>query len=232
MMASAGEEKRTPRETIMVIGTATVKSAPNEAVLNLSVEADGVEPGLAANADSAAVRGVIDRLAAEGVEDADIETANVSVHPVRTYDPRTGEENLSGYRAQNTITVTLRDAQMVGKVLAAGVDAGVTSVSGPIWRLTDDGAAVAEALARAVANARAKAEVLARANGVEVGRVLAIREGGVERPVITARAEMYEMAKARSGAAMDAFPISAATLEVRAAVTVTYALNKGPANGE
>ncbi len=31
---------------------------------------------------------------------------------------------------------------------------------------------------------------------------------------------------------MDAFPISAATLEVRAAVTVTYALNKGPANGE
>jgi uncharacterized protein YggE len=96
MMASAGEEKRTPRETIMVIGTATVKSAPNEAVLNLSVEADGVEPGLAANADSAAVRGVIDRLTAEGVEDADIETANVSVHPIRTCDPR-GRGRTAGY---------------------------------------------------------------------------------------------------------------------------------------
>jgi uncharacterized protein YggE len=64
---------------------------------------------------------VTERLNAEGVEDAAMETSNVSVYPIRTYDPKTGKESLTGYRSQNTVTVTLKDGRNVGKVLAASV---------------------------------------------------------------------------------------------------------------
>ena len=50
--------------------------------------------------------------------------------PIRTYDPTTGKETLTGYRAQNSVKVTLKDAATVAKVLAAGVETGVTLVSG------------------------------------------------------------------------------------------------------
>lgn len=211
--------------TITVIGKAKVRSAPDEAVVTLTVEADAPEPESAMNANSAAVMKVRERLRLEGVEGEAIETSNVSVFPVRTYNPQTGQESLTGYRSQKTVAVTLRDADMVGKLLAAAIEAGATNISGPVWRLAQDTAAVAEALKQAVADARAKAEVLAGAQGVGLGQVIMMSEGGVERPVVVARAEMFEVAKATSAAGVDAIPISTPTLDVTATVTVTYSLS-------
>lgn len=145
---------------------------------------------------------------------------------MRTYDPQTGEERLTGYRSQNTVTVALKDAETVGRVLAAAVEAGATNISGPVWRLTQDSAAVVEALKQAVADARTKAEALAEAQGVKVGNVIMMNEGGVAQPVVTAYTEMYDMAKSRAVAGVDAIPISAASLDMTAMVTVTYGLSR------
>jgi len=211
--------------TITVSGKATVTSAPDEAVLTLSVENDASEPGASLDANSLAVKKVMERLKAEGVEDTAIETANVSVYPIRTYNPKTGQETLTGYRAQNTVTVTLKDARTVGKVLAASVETGATNVSGPVWRLADDSAAVIEALKKAVANARAKAEALAAAQGVKVGEVLMMNESGVEQPITPIYTQMYAD-KAAAGASVAEPPISAGSLDVTATVTITYTLTR------
>jgi uncharacterized protein YggE len=213
------------RDTITVSGKATVTSAPDEAVLTLTVENDAPEPGASLDANSLAVQKVMDRLKVEGVEDAAIETANVSVYPIRTYDPKTGQETLSGYRSQNTVTVTLKDARTVGKVLAASVETGATNVSGPVWRLAEDSAAVVEALKKAAANAQAKAEALAGAQGVKVGEVIMINESGIEQPITPIYTEMYAD-KAASGSSVAAPPISPASLDVTATVTITYALTR------
>jgi uncharacterized protein YggE len=213
------------RDTITVSGKATVTSAPDEAVLTLTVENDAPEPGASLDANSLAVQKVMDRLKVEGVEDAAIETANVSVYPIRTYDPKTGQETLSGYRSQNTVTVTLKDARTVGKVLAASVETGATNVSGPVWRLAEDSAAVVEALKKAAANAQAKAEALAGAQGVKVGEVIMINESGIDQPITPIYNEMYAD-KAASGSSVAAPPISPASLDVTATVTITYALTR------
>lgn len=209
--------------TITVFGKATVTSAPDEAVLTLTVENDAPEPGASLDANSLAVQKVMDRLKAEGVEDAAIETTNVSVYPIRTYDPKTGQETLTGYRAQNTVTVTLKDARTVGKVLAASVETGATNVSGPVWRLAEDSAAVVEALKKAVANARAKAEALAVAQGVKVGEVIMMNDSGVEQPITPIYTQMD---KAAAGSSVAEPPISPAGLDVTATVTITYALTR------
>ncbi len=213
-------------DTITVLGKATVSSPPDEAVLTLTVESDGTDPGAAMNANSAAVTKVMERLKAEGVEATAIETANVTVYPVRAYNQQTGEETLTGYRAQNTVTVTLKDADAVSKVLSAAVEAGVNNFSGPVWRLRDDSAAVADALKQAVENAKTKAETLAGAQGVKVGNVLMMNEGSVSVPISPVYYEAYDMARSVAGAAVEAPPISAASLDVTATVTVTYVLNR------
>jgi uncharacterized protein len=211
------------RNTVTVIGKAEVTVAPDEAVLSLSVESDGADAAKAMDANSQAMQKVIDRLKAEGVEDTAIKTANVTVYPVRTYDPQTGQETLTGYRAQNTVTVTLKDPLKVGRVLAIAVETGATSVSGPEWRLSEDNASVTEALKKAVADARTKAEAVAGAQGVKLGEVLMLNEGGVEVPVVPVYSEAMDTA---SGGKVTEPPISAGTIDVTATITVTYSLSK------
>lgn len=212
-------------DTITVSGKGTVTSAPDEAVLTLTVESDGADPAAALDANSQATAQVTQRLKAEGVEDSAIETSNVSLYPIRTYDPDTGKESLTGYRAANTITVTLKDALVVGKVLAASVEAGVTNVSGPVWRLAEDSAAVTEALKKAVTNAQGKAEALASAQGVKVGQVITITEGSVDQPVVPMYSDMYAE-EAAGGSKVADVPISPANLDVTATVTITYVLTR------
>jgi len=221
--SASGASGEAAGSTITVVGSATVSNAPDQAVVTLSVESDGKDPGTAMNANSAAVSKVLARLKTEGVANDSIVTSNVSVYPLRDYNPTTGAETLTGYRAQNTVTVTLSDTTAVGKVLAAAVESGVTNISGPVWELKDDTAAVVAALKKAVANAQIKAEALANAGGVSVGAVVMMNEGTVDQPVYPVYA-----ADAAAGQAskVNSVPVSPGTLDVTATVTVTYALNR------
>ena len=173
-----------PANTVTVSGQATVTSPPDEAVVVLTVENDAATAPAAMDATSIQSQKMLDRLKSDGIPDSAIQTSNITLYPVRTYDPTTGKETLTGYRAQNSIKVTLKDAPTVAKVLAAGVETGATQVSGPEWRLRDDSQAVNDALKQAAVNARAKAESLAAAEGSGVGEVLIMTEGTVQVPVI------------------------------------------------
>jgi uncharacterized protein YggE len=209
--------------TITVSGNATVTSPPDEAVIVLTLENDAPMAPAAMDATSAQSNQLLAKLKGLGIEDAAIQTSSVTLYPVRTYDPTTGKETLTGYRAQNSVKVTLKDAATVAKVLAASVEAGVTLVSGPDWRLRDDSQAVNEALKQAVAHARGQAEALAIAGGVSIGDVISIAEGSVQLPV-----PVYGLS---SGAAADSGKVtppavSGGTLDVTATVTITYALKR------
>lgn len=209
--------------TVTVTGKAKVSALPDEVTVTLTVEQEAVTAPAAMDAASKTTKQVLERLKAEGIEDSAIETQNVTLYPIRTYDPNTGKETLTGYRAQNSVTVTLADAPTVGKVLSAAVESGVTNVSGPVWRLRDESATVNEALKQAVANARAKAESLAAAGGVQVGEVVMISEGGVDVPVVPEYWRAWDKTAAGEVAQP---PINPTSIDVTATVTVTYSLKR------
>lgn len=211
-------------DTISVVGDATVKSPPDEAVLTLSVESDGQDPATAMNRNSSSVSDVIGRVKREGVKDENIETANISVYAIRTYT-ETGQEKLNGYRATNSVIVTVSDAKQVGKILSAAVEAGANSVSGPVWQLSDDTKVVAEALKKAAQNARQKAEALAESLGVDLGDVVMMSENSVQLPVYPAYSNSYAGKTDAAGVVAET-PVSAGTLDVTATVTVTFALRR------
>ncbi|MHB0980318.1 MAG: SIMPL domain-containing protein [Thermoleophilia bacterium] len=221
--AAAGADGASqPIDTVTVSGQGMVKAGPDEAVLTVMVENDAPDAAQALDANSKQMTKVLDRLKAEGLDESVLQTANVAVYPNRVYNPDTGKETVEGYRAQNSIRVTLTDLSKVGGIFAAATDAGANNVMGPEWRLNDDTAAVAQALDEAFSKARAKAEALATAAGLKLGDLVLMQESGSTMPPV-----MYE--EARAGAAADvsmAVPINPLDLEINASVTLTYRLAK------
>jgi len=224
VLASDSASAVSSPDSITVVEDATVKSAPDEAVLTLSVESDGNDPATAMNRNSSSVSEVVERIKREGVKDEDLETANVAVYPIRTYT-ETGQEKLTGYRATNSIVVTVSDPKQVGKLLSAAIEAGANNVSGPVWQLSDNTKAVAEALKKAAQNARRKAEALADSLGVGLGDVIMMSENSVQVPVYPVYSNSYS-GKADAAGIVAETPVSAGTLDITATVTVTFALRR------
>ena len=115
VLAAAGSAN-----TVSVSGQATVTSPPDEAVIGLTVENDAATAPDAMNATSVQSKQMLDRLKSDGIPDSAIQTSNITLYPVRTYDPTTGKETLTGYRAQNSVKVTLKDAPTVAKAPGCG----------------------------------------------------------------------------------------------------------------
>lgn len=211
--------------TVTVSANATLATAPDEAVLTISVENKGTDAVEALDTNSENTKRVLERLKTEGVEDSAIETAGVTVYPNYRWDPQTGEESLDGYRARNTVTVTMKDPLVVGKVLASAVESGATGVSGPVWKLSDENQAAAEATKMAVLNAKAKAEAAVAAGGAELGDMLTIGMVDVYVPDVYSLSEMSVARGAEDKAVMEP-PLPPGSVNVIASVMVTYGLRR------
>lgn len=122
--------------------------------------------------------GVMNTLVGElkglGIDAADIQTSDYSVYP--TYDYTDGRQVLRGYQVSQSVQVSVRDLDNVGKVLGTVGRLGLNQVGGIEFVVDDPHGLQAEARIAAVADAKRKAQDLATAVGVRLGRVVDIRE--------------------------------------------------------
>ena len=119
----AWAEDRTPA-TITVTGEGMTELAPDLATLTIGVTTTGETAAEALAANSAALDAVLQRLKAAGVEDRDLQTANLSVNPNwSSYDSSSsGAQTIDGYTAMNVVSVRIRALEGLGAECAgAGV---------------------------------------------------------------------------------------------------------------
>lgn len=208
--------------TIVVTGTGKITAAPDKATLQIAVENEGTTSAEALDTNSKDTQKILDRLKAEGISEDQIETTGVVVYPNRYYDQQSGQEKTSGYRAQNTLTVTFKDLDAIGDVFAAMTEAGADSIYGPTWELSENSTAISKALTKAIANARAKAEAIAADQGVQLGEALIISESSASN-----WGPIYAEAAARTeDSSVTPPPIIPQNIEVAASVTVTYRIDR------
>jgi uncharacterized protein YggE len=201
-----------PAGGITVFGTGKIKAVPDEAQFSLGLQSEGQTAREALAANSERMRHVIAALRAAGVAKEDIQTQDVSVSP--SYEDK---GRITGYTTHNSVSVRIRNLARAGVVLDAATNAGANDVYGPSLTRSDRDELQAKALRSAVADARTKAEALAGAAELQLGSVTAIEErsdGGYEPYFDTALAS----------SARTAAPIEPGTQEVRATVTVTFAI--------
>ena len=171
--------------TIDVVGTGQVRGTPDVLSLTLGVGTRDKTAGAALTHNSELTSGLIGVLRDAGVDEKDIQTANLSISPVYDDD----RENVIGYGVSNSVDVQIRDLGKAGKIVdaateVAGDEIVVNSLS---FSFDDNSNLVAQARAEAVRRARSQAEQLAKAAGVELGDVLTMSEStSSEGPVIDA----------------------------------------------
>ena len=210
-----------PETTLSISAEGSVQREPDIAYLNTGVQTQGETAQAAMQANSEAMNGVFDALAAANVDRRDMQTSNFSLQPQYDYSSRSSGQppRLTGYQASNQLTVLVRDLETLGETMDALVGAGGNTFSGLRFALDDDRAAKNAARNIAMKEAISRAELYAAASGYEVARVVTISESGGYRPQ-----PMAMMAEARS--ADRSTPIASGEVGYSVTVNVTFELRK------
>ena len=212
---------RTPE--ITVSASASVSLVPDKATVTFGVSTQARTAEEAQNQNTEAVNAVIETLTGRGIEERSIRTVNYSIYPQYDYSAN-GDQRIIGYNVNTSMSVQDQDIDELGELLAACVAAGINNVDSVQLLCSGYDEAYQEALSQAVESSRGKAEALAQAAGRSLGGVITITEGWQDSSARYVAAE--EAAAYGANASMDAGPsIQPGETEIRANVTVTYAMN-------
>ncbi len=213
LAASAAEQGK-----ITVTGHAEATVAPDVAFITAGIITTGADVETARGDNDRIMRRIIDALGAQGVAKDKIATSQFNLQPIYAGDGRDGTPGtITGYRLQNSVTVTVEDLTKIGAVVDAAFGAGANQFQGLRFAVRDDGRLHDELLRKAVADGRHKAAVMAEALGVALGQPLSVAETGRFLPM----AASSDMAlKSFAGGT----PLAAGTLTVSVDVNLVFAM--------
>ena len=202
---------------ITVSAQGTVKVVPDAVRINAtatSVAASSKEALTATAKTSTAVRAA---LKAAKIDTKDIATQSVTVYPEYKYT-NDGGSTLTGYRASQSFTITVRAADTAGSLVDALVAAGGDSlqINGATPFVLDSTQSLEAARAAAVKSAKAKATSYAKLMGVKLGKVNYL----IENSAPTNYTPVMAVAKAEA----DATVIDLGQQDVSISVTVQWSL--------
>lgn len=203
---------------LSVTGEASVPAIPDLAIMRLSVVTQDRMADQALAENSARMQAVLTELRRFDIAERDLQTSELSLSPI--YEQGTEYRNqgrrVVGFRAQNALTVRVRDLERLGEILDAGVRDGANSFGGLSFGVQAPGPLQAEARAQAMKDALARATTLAEAAGVELGPIRSITEqGGLQSP---------RMMRAEMAMADASVPVAAGEVSVTAVVSLVIEL--------
>ncbi|MGB9021356.1 MAG: SIMPL domain-containing protein [Pseudolabrys sp.] len=197
---------------VTVTGEATVAVPPDSAVIRIGVSSLEKTAREAGEANAKQMTAVLTTVKASGIAERDIQTSRLSLQP--QYDPnKGGTARLTGFQANNQVTIRIRDIDNLPTVLDRAIAAGANEMSGIEFVVSDQSNLLDQARDEAIADARRKAELYARAARAKLGQVVSISEEGTApqpRPMQAVRA--------------GAVPIAPGEQTLRAIVSVSYEL--------
>jgi uncharacterized protein YggE len=196
-VSAPGFNRETTR-TMSISGSGKAYLTPDTAYVNIGVHTEGKNAAEAVSTNNSQSQKVIDALKNQGIAEKDIQTTNFSIYPQQQYDSLGKPTGEISYQVENSVVVTVRDIDKVGKVLDATVKAGANSINSVEFEVADKTKALSEARKSAVKDAQTKAEELADAAGIDLGEVQTITEYTASSPtpvyIAGARAPMAEEA--------------------------------------
>jgi uncharacterized protein YggE len=185
LLAAPALAQTTLPAAISVTGEATVSVPPDQAQIDGGVTSDAKTAREASDANNAAMGKVLLALKGAGIDEKDYQTSRLSLQP--QYAPnRNGPSPVVGYRANNRVTVRLRDVTKVAGIIDVLVGAGANDIGGINFMVSQASKLLDDARTNAIADARRKAEIYAKAAGVTLGEPLSISEEGAAAPVFRA----------------------------------------------
>ena len=177
---------------ITISATGTTVVVPDAVRINATVSVLGKSSKEALATSSTTATAVRAALTENKVGAKDVATQSINVNPEYSY-PATGTPVLTGYRATQSFTITVRASATAGAVVDAIVAAGGDNlqVNGVTPFILSNSAATDKARTYAVGRARAKAASYAKLLGIKLGKVIYLDESSTPSvyPIYSAMAK-------------------------------------------
>lgn len=219
--------------TISVSGEGEVMSAPDIATVSFTVREEAKTVSDAQDKVSKKSKTVIGAVKKVGVADKDIKTQSYSSYPkyewrqtttpqcagVGCPPPTPSRQVVVGYEVSQSVTLTVRNLEIVNDVVAALGQSEVSDMYGPNFAIDREDELKAQARKQAIDKARAKAGVLARDLGVTLVRVVSFSEGQDYSYGRVMTMSAAPMGKVESASAPE---LQQGEQKITSSVTVTY----------
>lgn len=192
------EQNSTEHPTVSTNGSASVDVQPDKVSVTVGVETDGKTAAEAAAANADLMDKILAALRELGVTDDQMATSSYNVFPIyNTTKPEVcimiyppppeclPKNEIVGYKASNSVTVTVDASFDAGSIIDTAVKAGATNVNGAYFFVSEEKQQeIRDSLiAQAIANARGRADKAAEAVDMEVIGVKSINLNDVYFPV-------------------------------------------------
>ena len=218
LMMGPGHESHAREPILIVKGSGEVRVAPDMVSIRLGITRQENKASSAQEEVNKVARKIQKAALSSGIPQENIQTAELSVHPIyssRRSNPE-ATPRVVAYRATNDVVIRVYRLDRLGRTIDAVMKAGANTVHGITFGLRDDSKHRREALKRAVLEAAEKAHAIAQAMQVRLAGVMQVREGGA----VISPPPMAQMALAEAVST----PVSPGQLSVGASVTVHYAI--------
>lgn len=200
-----------PPPIVTVTGEASIDVTPDLALVSAGMMSQGKTAREAAEANAHAMAPILAALKEGGVEDADVQTSQLSIQPM--LEQNRGPGRVTGFQASNQVTVKVRDTAKVSDMVDRLVGAGANTLTGIEFVVSNPSSALDKVRALCLDDAKHKAEIYARASNAGLGRPLTISEDTPAPRFM------------RAGTAMAAAtPIAVGQNTLRMTVSVTFEL--------
>ena len=164
---------------LQVMASGRTDTRPDEARFRAGVQTIAATAAAASAGNNQVMNRVAAALERLGVKRDDVQTRQITLARI-DYGRDRGR-----FQANTVVEVRVRNLDRVSEAIAGTTEDGANVLSGPNMTVSDPEAANRSAYAAAYKAARARAEAYADAAGLEVARVLAIRDGGESGGPIT-----------------------------------------------
>lgn len=207
-----------PASTVTVSGFASEQQNNQIAEFSAGVNAVSNDKQAAIDEVNTKTDALIQAVKEFGVSEQDIKTQNLSVNQEEklVYEEGSQVYRPGQWRANNTISVKLKEIDKASDLYKILTDSGATNVYGPNFMVDSQTENEGELLKAAIEDARKKAEAAALGSGNKLGDILSVAEGGAQTgiPLMSARME------GGGGGA----PVMPGSSEVSKSVTVSFEL--------
>jgi uncharacterized protein YggE len=165
---------------IIVTGTGSVSLAPNQAIVDATIQTNAETAAAAMGQNNAAFNRISAALERQGVQVSDVRLSSYAL----TYNPRPSPAPQSppayeryGFTVTRSLSVLVRRVDKAGSVIDAATGAGATGID-VSFGVADSASAQSQATAKATQDARRKAEVIAKAAGLRIVGIARLQLGG------------------------------------------------------
>lgn len=206
-----------------VTGEGKATSKPDIATISFGVQTETKKAVSEAVSDgNKKMNEVIAELIKLQIDKKDIMTTQYNLNPVYSYSPNTGKQALDGYQLTQTVTVKIRNLDIIGEAIQAAAAVGANQTGNIVFTIDDQDALKAQARSEAIAKAEAKAQSIAEESGLKLGKLINVYEGGAYEPVYSNNFA-YGGGEMKALSAPAAIPdIQSGQMEIKVSVTLSY----------